>query len=70
MSDSSSLPGIIDRIRVRTAESQCRAIVVLDAGIATEENLALIRANGYDYVCVSRTKIKDYAIGPKGKYAK
>jgi transposase len=56
MSDSSSLPGIIDRIRVRTAESQCRAIVVLDAGIATEENLALIRANGYDYVCVSRTR--------------
>lgn len=70
MSDSSSLPGIIDRIRVRTAESQCRAIVVLDAGIATEENLALIRANGYDYVCVSRTKIKDYAIGPEGKVCK
>lgn len=70
MTDSESLPRIIDRIRVRTSESQRRAIVVLDAGIATEENPTLIRAKGYDYMCVNRSKIKDYAIDPEGKVCK
>jgi hypothetical protein len=65
-SDSASLPVIIDNIRARTSTEK-RAIVVLDAGIATEENLALLEAKGYDYVCVSRSKIKDYEIDPEGR---
>ena len=40
--------------------------MVIDAGIATEENLKLIQAKGYDYVCVSRSKIKDYSIDKDG----
>lgn len=59
--DSKSLPDIIKKIRVKTS-SQKRAIVVLDAGIATEDNCALIEENGFDYVCVSPVKIKDYRI--------
>ncbi len=70
LSESASLPRIIDRIRVRTTESQRRAIVVPDAGIASGENLALIRAKGYGYVCVSRSRIKDYTIDPQGKAGK
>lgn len=62
-SDSDSLPDIVDKIRLCTSESK-RAIVVLDAGIATEANLALLRSKGYDYVCVSRAKIKDYEFAP------
>jgi hypothetical protein len=38
--------------------------VVIDAGIATEENLAMLNENGFDYVCVSRCRIKDYTIAP------
>jgi hypothetical protein len=40
-----------------------KPIIVMDAGIATEDNLNIIRANkyNYDYVCVSRTAPKDYA---------
>lgn len=39
-----------------------KPLVVMDAGIATEENLALIKNKefGYDYVCVSRTKPNAY----------
>lgn len=39
-----------------------KPIVVMDAGIATDENLKLIRASryNYDYVCVSRTIPKEY----------
>jgi transposase len=35
-------------------------VVVIDAGIATKDNLKIIRNKGYDYVCVSRQKLKDY----------
>lgn len=34
--------------------------IVMDAGIATEDNLALIQEKGYQYVCVSRKRLKDY----------
>jgi len=39
-----------------------KPVVVMDAGIATDENLAIIRSNkfNYDYVCVSRTMPKEY----------
>lgn len=40
--------------------SQSKKTVVIDAGIASEDNLALIRDKGYDYVCVSRKRLKDY----------
>lgn len=58
-SDSSSLGDMVDNIRLCTSGSH-RAIVVLDAGIATEENLNLLQEKGYDYVCVCRAKINDY----------
>lgn len=39
-----------------------KPVIVMDAGIATEENLAIIRSDkyGYDYVCVSRSIPKQY----------
>lgn len=30
--------------------------VVIDAGIATEENVELLKGAGYDYICVVRNK--------------
>ena len=41
--------------------------IVMDAGIATEENLALLRRKEYDYVCVSRKRLKDYPDIETGK---
>ena len=39
-----------------------KPVIVMDAGIATEENLKIIRSKkyGYDYVCVSRSVPKEY----------
>jgi transposase len=62
MSDSKTLPEMIDKLRTHTSTKT--AVVVLDAGIATEGNLKLITAKGYHYLCVSRTKLKDYTIDP------
>lgn len=37
-----------------------KPVVVIDAGIATEDNLKAIKDKGYHYLCVSRVKLKDY----------
>lgn len=60
--DSNSLPDMIEKLRLKTTDLSAKAIVVIDAGIATEDNLKLIQEKGYDYVCVSRSKIKEYTI--------
>jgi hypothetical protein len=57
--DSVTLPRIIDSLRLKTSAS-ARALVVLDAGIATADNLLLLEAKEYDYVCVNRSKLKDH----------
>lgn len=62
MADSKTLAGMIDKLRVKTSLSAPKALVVIDAGIATEENLKMIKDKGYDYLCVSRSSLKDYKI--------
>lgn len=37
-----------------------KPVVVMDAGIATKENLKVVKDKGYHYLCVSRVKLKDY----------
>lgn len=44
---------------------KAKKTIVMDAGIATEENLELVRGKGYDYVCVSRKRLKDYPAATK-----
>jgi len=39
-----------------------KPVVVMDAGIATEENLLMLKEKQYDYLCVSRVKLKDYKV--------
>lgn len=60
--DSTTLSEIIEKLRVQTSESASKGIVVMDAGIATEDNLTMLKEKGYDYVCVSRKTIKDYKL--------
>jgi transposase len=57
MQDSKTLEGIVKSLRTRTSTSP-GAVVVIDAGIATEENLGMPAQNGYDYVCVSSIEIQ------------
>jgi hypothetical protein len=60
MADSKTLEGMINKLRVKTSVSAKKALVVIDAGIATEENLLMIKAKGYDYLCVSRSNLISY----------
>jgi hypothetical protein len=62
VSDCSTLAGMINDLRLKTSTSAQKAIVVMDAGIATSGNLKMLKEKGYDYICVSRSKMKNYVI--------
>ena len=68
--DPASLPDMVDTLAARTRVPKApgqRVLVCLDAGIATDDNLAEIRRRGYDYLCVSRTRLKDYELAEGAK---
>jgi hypothetical protein len=52
MSDPATLRETIDKLRLATSESHKKAIVVMDAGIATSDNLQMLEEKGYKYMCV------------------
>lgn len=58
IADCNTLSAMIEKLACHTCGTN--AVVVLDAGIATEENLQLIASKGYKYLCVNRVKLKDY----------
>jgi transposase len=59
--DSKGLDKIIQSLDKTTGS--IKPLIVLDAGIATKDNMKLIRQKGYDYLCVRRTKLKNYTFG-------
>lgn len=62
--DNITLPDMIEELRSQTSATSRKATVVIDAGIATEDNLKLLEQQGYNYVCVSRSSLKDYQAVP------
>ncbi len=57
--DQATLPDMLQDLQAHS-QSSTNPTIVMDAGIATDDNLALIRSKGYDYVCVSRKRLSDY----------
>lgn len=56
-SDPASLPDMIEALVAKNpvvSNTDEKGLVVIDAGIASEENLKLIKEKGYNYLCVSR----------------
>jgi hypothetical protein len=43
---------------LNSLSSKNKPTIIMDAGIATEDNLKLLRSKGFDYICVSRSKPK------------
>ena len=62
MADPKTLEGMIDNLRIKTSSSAKKALVIIDAGIATDDNLKMIKEKGYDYLCVTRSSLKDYKV--------
>lgn len=60
ISDSKTLMSMIETLGRKTSFTTRKPIVVMDAGIVSEENLKKLKQKGYDYVCVSRSNLRDY----------
>jgi hypothetical protein len=66
--DSKTLKQTLEALeRYRRNKTKSRKIVVMDAGISTEDNLRMLRIRGYDYVCVALSKMKGYDVKERGK---
>jgi hypothetical protein len=66
VSDNSTLEGMISELRLKTSSGPKKAIVVMDAGIATASNLLMLKEKGYDYLCVARSTMKNYLLESEG----
>jgi hypothetical protein len=62
--DHSTLEHIIKKLNQRNQYTSKKPIIVMDAGIATEENIRFLKADGYPYLCVSRSNMKNYKANP------
>lgn len=62
--DSKTIEKIIDDLSKSTSSLDRKPIIVMDAGISSKANLALIKNKGYDYICVSRSGMSKYTIDP------
>ena len=60
IADCKTLKKTLADLNENTSYSERKPIVVMDAGIATDDNLKLLKSEGYGYVCVSRSRLKDY----------
>jgi len=60
MADCKTLEEIIGALSKQTSFTHRKPIVVIDAGIATNDNLAMLKNKGYGYMCVSRSSLKEY----------
>src|SRR6056297_1107262 len=60
MADCKTLEKMIKTLSCRTSFVNRKPIVVLDAGIATDDNIKMLKDKGYDYMCVSRSSLKAY----------
>lgn len=60
--DPKSLPDMVDKLALKSPADKGKTLVVMDAGIATEDNLKLVKEKGYNYLCVSRNRLKDYEL--------
>ena len=61
LSDPKSLKQTIEDISNQTTHTKANPIIVMDGGISSEDNLAMLKANGYQYLCVTRSKLKEGA---------
>ena len=64
--DTADIKTLLEKLSSNTSTA-AKPIVVMDAGIATEKNLATLTGQEYKYVVVSRAKIKDYQPVQQGK---
>lgn len=64
--EAHTLLATVDSLASQTSLA-AKPVVVIDAGIADEVNLLMLKEKGYDYLCVSKAKLKDYTVANPDK---
>jgi len=67
--DSTTLEDMVGDLK-KYSPDHIKRTVVIDAGIATDENLQFIHDQDLHYICVSRKRLKDYEIDDKSQFTK
>ena len=60
VSEPGTFGAMLDDVATQLYTKGEKPVVVMDAGIATEANLKIVKQRAYDYVCVSRTIPREY----------
>lgn len=58
--DCQTLKMVIEKLDSKVGYIQKKPTIVMDAGIATDANIAWLKSKQYDYLCVSRSNLKEY----------
>lgn len=58
--DCNTLQTVIEKLNEQAGYSNKKPVVVMDAGIATDDNILYLKKEGYPYLCVSRSNLKNY----------
>jgi transposase len=70
ISEPSTMQAVISELETAIPKEtnlfNSKPVVVMDAGIVKEENLKTLREKKFDYICVSRSNLKDYSLAEKG----
>ncbi|MBK9151031.1 MAG: IS1634 family transposase [Saprospiraceae bacterium] len=61
-SDTQTLKDLVAQLSTHTSGQDRKPIVAIDAGIASETNLQMLKFHGYDYLCVSRSAMTRYSV--------
>ena len=67
IADCKTLKTMIETISCQTSFTTRKLLIVMDAGIATDDNIKMLKKSGYDYICVTRSKLKDFYADKEGE---
>ena len=62
ITDVSTLEQTINDLESGNIDPKSKPTIAMDAGFSSEENIAFLKSKGYDYISVSRRKMKDYIL--------
>ena len=60
--DVTTIHNIVANLRLDKGEKNQKTLLIIDANIATDKNLRLLEEEGYNYICVSRSTLKNYQV--------
>lgn len=62
INDGSTLEQTINDLELTQIDKNSKPIIAMDAGFSSDANIDMLKERGYDYVSVTRKKLKDYKL--------